>query len=108
MPPVPEHRCAWRGTPMVLEVQREGVSRLRLSTHDNEYIGLLRERLAHLMGCSAKHVRMLNMGECGCRWWFCCLGGLTAAPTTCACSIWVSVVWLVEWVGRFVAAFVRA
>jgi hypothetical protein len=51
---------------VVLEVQREGVSRMRLLTHDNEYIGLLRERLARLMGCSAKHVRMLNMGECGC------------------------------------------
>lgn len=64
MPPVPAHCRAWRGTPILLEVQRDGAARLRLMSHDNEYVGLLRERLARQMGCSAKSVRMFSMGEC--------------------------------------------
>jgi hypothetical protein len=36
---------------------------MRLTTHDNEYTGLLRERVARVMGCSARHVRMFHMGE---------------------------------------------
>jgi hypothetical protein len=47
----------------MLEVQREGTNRLRVQSHDNEYIGLLRERIARHMGCSAKNVRMICMGE---------------------------------------------
>jgi hypothetical protein len=47
----------------MLEVQREGTNRLRVHSHDNEYIGLLRERIARHMGCSAKNVRMICMGE---------------------------------------------
>jgi hypothetical protein len=63
MPPVPAHNRAWRGSPVMLELQREGTSRLRVFTHDNEYIGLLRERVARHMACSAKNVRMITMGE---------------------------------------------
>lgn len=63
MPPVPEHRHSWRGTPLVLDIQREGASRMRLTSHSNEYVGLLRERLARQLGCSSKNVRMLYMGE---------------------------------------------
>lgn len=63
MPPVPAHNRAWRGTPILLEVQRDGSARLRVTSHDNEYIGLLRERLARHMGCSAKNVRMFSLGE---------------------------------------------
>jgi hypothetical protein len=63
MPPVPAHNRAWRGSPVTLEVQREGTNRLRVQSHDNEYIGLLRERIARHMGCSAKNVRMICMGE---------------------------------------------
>lgn len=65
MPPVPAHNRAWRGTPVTLEVQRDGATRLRVTSHDNEYIGLLRERLASHMGCSAKNVRMFTMGRSG-------------------------------------------
>lgn len=63
MPPVPAHNRAWRGSPVMLEVQREGTNRLRVHSHDNEYIGLLRERIARHMACSAKNVRMICMGE---------------------------------------------
>ena len=63
MPPVPAHNRAWRGTPITLEVQREGAARMRVTSHVNEYVGLLRERLARTMGCSARNVRMFSMGE---------------------------------------------
>jgi hypothetical protein len=63
MPPVPAHRLAWRGTPWVLDIQRDGASRLRLSSHSNEYVGLLRVRLAKQMGCSLAHVRMFCLSE---------------------------------------------
>lgn len=64
MPPEPAHSRSWRGTPVQLEVLREGSGRLRITTHENEYIGLLRQRLALAMGCSAKSVRMVVLGEC--------------------------------------------
>jgi hypothetical protein len=63
MPPVPAHRLAWRGTPWLLEIQRDGASRLRLTSHSNEYVGLLRERLAQQIGCGLAHVRMFCLGE---------------------------------------------
>jgi len=63
MPPVPAHCLAWRGTPLVLEIQRDGASRIRLVSHSNEYVGLLRERLAQHAGCNAKNVRMFYSGE---------------------------------------------
>ncbi|KAF6260179.1 hypothetical protein COO60DRAFT_1700419 [Scenedesmus sp. NREL 46B-D3] len=63
MPPVPAHRLAWRGTPWVLDIQRDGASRLRLASHSNEYVGLLRERLAQQIGCSMRNVRMFCLGH---------------------------------------------
>jgi hypothetical protein len=63
MPPVPAHRLAWRGTPWGLDIQRDGASRLRLASHSNEYVGLLRERLAKQIGCSMANVRMFCLGE---------------------------------------------
>eukprot|EP00775_Hariotina_reticulata_P001572 gene1572-1911_t len=63
MPPVPAHCLAWRGTPLALEIQRDGASRIRLISHSNEYVGLLRERLAQQVGCNAKNVRMFYSGH---------------------------------------------
>lgn len=63
MPPVPAHHLAWRGTPLHLDVQQQGVSRLKVISHSNEYVGLLRQRIARQLGCGAKHVRMLLLGE---------------------------------------------
>jgi hypothetical protein len=34
-----------------------------LTSHNNEYVGLLRERLAKQIGCSLVNVRMFCMGE---------------------------------------------
>jgi hypothetical protein len=79
MPPVPAHRLAWRGTPWVLDIQRDGASRLRLTSHSNEYVGLLRERLAQQIGCSIQNVRMFCMGEWGHR------GVVAAAAAACWC-----------------------
>lgn len=47
----------------MLEIQREGTNRLRVFTHDNEYIGLLRERVARQLACCSKNVRMFCMGK---------------------------------------------
>ncbi|WIA22029.1 hypothetical protein OEZ85_004379 [Tetradesmus obliquus] len=63
MPPVPAHRLAWRGTPWALDVSRDGASRLRLASHSNEYVGLLRQRMARQVGCSMQHVRMFCFGH---------------------------------------------
>lgn len=63
MPPEPAHIRSWRGAPVLLEVQREGAARVRIASHENEYIGLLRQRLAGYMACNAKNVRMFSMGE---------------------------------------------
>lgn len=66
MPPVPAHHLAWRGTRVQLDVQQQpGNTRLRVTSHSNEYVGLLRERIARQLGCGSKHVRLILLGELG-------------------------------------------
>jgi hypothetical protein len=37
MPPVPAHRLAWRGTPWVLDIQRDGDRRLHMHDFHNKF-----------------------------------------------------------------------
>lgn len=63
MPAVPAHHLGWRGTPLQLEVQQPSTNRLRVTSHSNEYVGLLRERIARQLGCGANQVRIVLLGK---------------------------------------------
>ncbi len=62
MPPVPAHAHSWRGIRIVVDLQASGPGRLRVPSHSNEYMGMLRAKVAKAMGCSPAHVRLFCSG----------------------------------------------
>lgn len=63
MPPVPAHHVSWHGTPVVVDVQGTGSGRIRVASHTNEYMGMLRCRVAKQLGCPSKQVRLFYGGK---------------------------------------------
>lgn len=63
MPPVPSHQASYRGSPLVLEVQHPHDGRCKLLCHSNEYVGLVRRRLAAQINVPPSYLRLLYGGE---------------------------------------------
>ena len=65
MPPLPAHRASFRGNTVQLEVQQQGSpagGRFKIHCHANEYVGLIRRRLAGMLGVEVQRLRMLYAG----------------------------------------------
>lgn len=66
LPPVASHRASFKGQQLTLEVQvnnMPGIHRSKVACFANEYVGTVRRRIAHQLGCEPQRVRMLHAGK---------------------------------------------
>ncbi|GFR40527.1 hypothetical protein Agub_g1096, partial [Astrephomene gubernaculifera] len=64
MPPVPAHGRSWQGSSLLVEVGLpEAAGRVKLGCAGNEYVGLLRRRVAAKMGVEPACVRLVVGGQ---------------------------------------------
>jgi hypothetical protein len=64
MPPIPAHKMSWQGTPVMVDIHGQQQPRMRLQSHTNEYMGMLRSKVAaRMQGATPKRVRLFKAGE---------------------------------------------
>ncbi|GIL73346.1 hypothetical protein Vretifemale_3533 [Volvox reticuliferus] len=63
MPPVPMHSASWQGPSLLLEVTTQEQGRIKIGCTANEYVGLLRRKVAQRLGVEPACVRLVVGGQ---------------------------------------------